>query len=68
MQKLCVLSYVTFCVSLWSIPKHVFMHEPSFQLSYIPFKGATVAGFPARPQVGKLVVACRWSAVYGTEL
>ena len=23
--------------------------------------------FPARPQVGKLVVACRWSAVYSTE-
>ena len=23
--------------------------------------------FPARPQVGKLAVACRWSAVYGTE-
>ena len=22
---------------------------------------------PARPQVGKLVVACRWSAVYSTE-
>ena len=24
--------------------------------------------FPARPQVGKLIVACRWSAVYNTEL
>ena len=23
--------------------------------------------FPARPQVGKLVVACRWSEVYSTE-
>ena len=23
--------------------------------------------FPARPQVGKLVVACSWSAVYSTE-
>ena len=23
--------------------------------------------FPARPQVGKMVVACRWSAVYSTE-
>ena len=23
--------------------------------------------FPARPQVGKLVVACRWPAVYSTE-
>ena len=22
---------------------------------------------PSRPQVGKLVVACRWSAVYSTE-
>ena len=24
--------------------------------------------FPSRPQVGKLVVACHWSAVYSTEL
>ena len=24
--------------------------------------------FPAWPQVGKLVVACHWSAVYSTEL
>ena len=23
--------------------------------------------FPARPQVGKLVVSCRWSTVYSTE-
>ena len=23
--------------------------------------------FPAQPQVGKQVVACRWSAVYSTE-
>ena len=23
--------------------------------------------FPVRPQVGKLVVACRWSGVYSTE-
>ena len=23
--------------------------------------------FPPRPQVGKLVVACRWSAVYSAE-
>ena len=23
--------------------------------------------FSAQPQVGKLVVACRWSAVYSTE-
>ena len=23
--------------------------------------------FPARPQVGKLLVACRWPAVYRTE-
>ena len=23
--------------------------------------------FPAQPQVGKLVVACRWPAVYSTE-
>ena len=26
-----------------------------------------VVRFPARPQVGKLVVACRWSIVYSTE-
>ena len=31
--------------------------------------GTSEAGvqFPARPQVGKLVVACRCSAVYSTE-
>ena len=23
--------------------------------------------FPARPQMGKLVVACHWSAVYSTQ-
>ena len=23
--------------------------------------------FPTQPQVGKLVVACRWSVVYSTE-
>ena len=23
--------------------------------------------FPALPQVGKLLVACRWSAIYSTE-
>ena len=44
---------------------------------FVVFLGATVAlsrpiseagvRFPARPQVGKLVVACRWSAVYSTE-
>ena len=31
-----------------------------------PTSGAGVR-FPAWPQVGKLVVACRWSAVYSTE-
>ena len=31
-----------------------------------PTSGAGVRS-PSRPQVGKLVVACRWSAVYSTE-
>ena len=31
-----------------------------------PTSEATVRS-PAWPQVGKLVVACRWSAVYSTE-
>ena len=31
-----------------------------------PTSGAGVR-FPARPQVRKLVVACRWPAVYSTE-
>ena len=39
------------------------------QWSYWDMSKACVAGvqFPAWPQVGKLVVACRWSAVYSTE-
>ena len=32
-----------------------------------PPTSETGVRFPARPQVGKLVVACRWSAVYSTE-
>ena len=34
-----------------------------------PPSSEAVVQFPARPQVGKLVVACRcnWSAVYSTE-
>ena len=31
-----------------------------------PPTSEAVVGFPAWPQVGKLVVACRWSAVYST--
>ena len=32
-----------------------------------PPTSETGVQFPAQPQVGKLVVACRWSAVYSTE-
>ena len=32
-----------------------------------PPTSETGVRFPSRPQVGKLVVACRWSAVYSTE-
>ena len=31
------------------------------------FWGEDLPFTPARPQVGKLVVACHWSAVYSTE-
>ena len=30
-------------------------------------RGVKYGVTPARPQVGKLVVACRWLAVYSTE-
>ena len=36
----------------------LFLHDPT------PEAGVR---FPAWPQVGKLVVACHWSAVYSTE-
>ena len=32
-----------------------------------PPTSETGVRFPTWPQVGKLVVACRWSAVYSTE-
>ena len=32
-----------------------------------PPTSETGVSFPARPQVGKLIVACRWLAVYSTE-
>ena len=32
-----------------------------------PPTSEAVVRFPARPQVGKLVVACCWLAVYSTE-
>ena len=33
-----------------------------------PPKSEARVRLPARPQVGKLVVACHWSAVYSTDL
>ena len=56
----------------------LFKFDHFLQLNYIRGHGGRVvtlspptseAGVrsPAWPQVGKLVVACRWSAVYSTE-
>ena len=42
-----------------------FKHE--IRLIFLPSTSEAGVRFPARPQVGKLVVACRWSAVYSTE-
>ena len=36
-------------------------------VTLLPPTSETGVWFPARPQVGKLVVACRWSAIYSTE-
>ena len=49
------------------------LHRKLFYLSKWPMvtlsPPTSEAGvrFPAQPQVGKLVVACGWSAVYSTE-
>ena len=36
-------------------------------VTLLPPTSEAVVQFPAQPQVGKLVVACHWSAVYSTE-
>ena len=36
-------------------------------VTFSPLTSDAGVRFPARPQVGKLVVACPWSAVYSTE-
>ena len=36
-------------------------------VTLLPHTSAVVFWFLARPQVGNLVVACLWSAVYNTE-
>ena len=36
-------------------------------VTFLPPTSETRVRFPAWPQVGKLVVACHWSAVYSTE-
>ena len=47
------------------------IHNASDEMRYLhcisPPTSEAGVRFPARPQVGKLVVACRWSAVYNTE-
>ena len=44
----------------------LFMESPSL-LYFSPPTSEAGVRFPAWPQVGKLVVACRWLAVYSTE-
>ena len=36
-------------------------------VTLLPPTSEAVVRSPSRPYVGKLVVACRWSAVYSTE-
>ena len=45
------------------------MNRITIQFSEAETTPTSEAGvrFPARPEVGKLVVACRWSAVCSTE-
>ena len=59
-----ILPYSTFALRL----DHTLPYSRccTYLLSSSPTSEAGVR-FPARPQVGKLVVACRWSAVYSTE-
>ena len=49
---------------------HMLYHMKQFSVSKTPLLPPTYeirVRFPAKPQVGKLVLACRWFTVYSTE-
>ena len=65
------------CVYGGEVSKNIFHHISLFNIlsgghggrvvTLSPPTSEASVRFPTRPQVGKLVVACRWSAVYGIE-
>ena len=64
---------IFFCIQnvVWIFPKisynHFFFFHGGRVVTLSPPTFEVGVQFPAWPQVGKLVVACRWSAVYSTE-
>ena len=60
---LCVFrSYTTHSVSSFNVRGH-----GGRVVTLLPPTSEAGVRSPSRPYVGKLVVACRWSAVYSTE-
>ena len=55
--KINILQQLIFC----------FICHPMCYIEQSPPTSEAGVRFPAQPQVGKLVVACRWLAVYSTE-
>ena len=54
-------------LSLWPGKKLVFFLKSLVVVTLSPPTSKAGVRSSARSQVGKLVVACRWSAVYSTE-
>ena len=61
------LSNRVFRVRLGSVFSNIHRGHGGRVVTFSPPTSEAGVRFPARPQVGKLVVACRWSAVYSTE-
>ena len=64
--------YIELTQNKWGIPgipavNRTNIYNDIITLYYMHPTSEAGVRFPARPQVGKLVVACRWSAVYSTE-
>ena len=58
------VSFKSLCEGL-AFMKHFWGHGGRV-VTLSPLTSEAGVGFPAWPQVGKLVVACCWSAVYST--
>ena len=58
---------INITISLWISTLHTMGGHGGRVVTLSPPTSEARVRFLAQPQVGKLVVACRWSAVYGTE-